>query len=81
MISLSDFISLTLTQIVDGTVRAQALVHDQGARINPKQVFIGRKILESTLHNQETNAIADMIEFDLEGGSRLAPPCGSRNQS
>lgn len=65
MISLSDFISSTLIQIVDGVAIAQTAVRAKGACINPKQVIIGREILESTLHNQETNAIADMIEFDL----------------
>lgn len=65
MISLSDFVSSTLVQIVDGVVKAQEIVKTKGARINPKHVIIGNEILVSTLHNQDTQAIADMIEFDL----------------
>ncbi len=65
MISLSDFISSTLIQIVNGVVRAQTAVQAQGAQINPKGVIIGSKILETTFCNNDTNAITDMIEFDL----------------
>ena len=65
MITLSDFLSSTLTEIVNGVIRAQKAVQVNGARINPKQAIIGREILESTLHDKETNAIADMVEFDL----------------
>ncbi len=63
--NLDEFISSSISQIVSGVVAAQKNVAKLGARVNPAGAVIGKSVLETTLHDKKTNAIVEVIEFDL----------------
>ncbi len=78
---LKDFISTTLTAIIDGVVDAQEKVQSKGAHINPGGLMrTTSKISENSIWDNKSNNFARMVEFDValtvEDGSKTNAKVG-----
>jgi hypothetical protein len=61
MLTLDDFISETLKQIIDGVKTAQKHAVSRGAKVNPA----GKRLQASTRTTHETEPRSTIVEFDI----------------
>jgi len=61
---LSEFVSSSISQIIDGVLEAQKHASDRGARVNSYGTSI-TKTSEGAVFDSSTNEFGQMIEFDV----------------
>lgn len=61
---LSEFVSGSISQIIDGVLEAQKYAADKGARVNSQGTSI-TKSNEGSLYDSSTNELGQMIGFDV----------------
>lgn len=77
---LKDFVSETITSIVEGVVSAQDNLSEHGALVNPGGLMRSTKnVSENSVWDNRTNNIAQQVKFDVaitaedsaQGGARI----------
>ena len=63
--SLQDFVSETLKQVIGGIIVAQDFVKDKGAYINPSHLSATGAGRDKRLFHSETGTFPDVFEFDV----------------
>jgi hypothetical protein len=64
MLTLKDFISGTLQQLIDGTIEAQAYATQKGARINPGEKLYFN-FTDETIKDNTSDSIGQFVGFDI----------------
>jgi hypothetical protein len=61
---LSEFVSSSINQIIDGVAQAQKYASDKGAKVNSYGTAI-TKVTEGSVYHISTNELGQLIEFDV----------------
>lgn len=64
-VSLKDFVSETLKQVIGGVVDAQDYAKDRGAYVNPSHLHASGSGREKRLFHSETSTYPESVNFDV----------------